>query len=399
MPPESFDTLPPETPEWGIKLLEIISKQLMSFNTSLSLADDVSKKNGEDIKVIERKLAVVEDRNKCLEYENNNLRERLLDIEFKQKRNNLIFEGIQESNGETEADCINKIRSVLLSVPGLDSNFKVDRCHRIDGAFKLGKIRRLLCCFNWFVDVQYILRNQKNLPRGVFVNEDLPEEWIDRRKVLRPLYNAAKRIDRIKSRTYFSKDKLVIDSSTLSAGPDYNLHEANKYLNVASTCERVDERNKNILFSGSLSPLSNLAPATFSVDNVTYSSAEQYIQSEKAALFDDDASQAKIMKEHNPYKIKKLSSKAKNFSLDRWRRVDRQIVYKGVSAKFCQNITLQRHLQKTGDSSLIESTTDPYWGSGLSLYNRNALDKNFWPNKTGSVMSEILSRVRDELSR
>ena len=48
---------------------------------------------------------------------------------------------------------------------------------------------------------------------------------------------------------------------------------------------------------------------------------EQYIQSEKAKLFDDDISQAKIMGEVNPYKMKKLGAKVKKFNMDKWRRV------------------------------------------------------------------------------
>ena len=91
--------------------------------------------------------------------------------------------------------------------------------------------------FNWHVDVQFILRNCKLLPRGVYVNEDLPEEWLDRRKVLKPVYNAAKRRDDLKYKTHLAKDKLIIDGQTFSAGPDSNLQEVNKILDIKSSCE------------------------------------------------------------------------------------------------------------------------------------------------------------------
>ena len=92
-----------------------------------------------------------------------------------------------------------------------------------------------------------------------------------------------------------------------SAGPTSNINEINKVLNVTSTCQRSDDNV--MLFLGTHSPLSNLLSADLSIDNVKYNSSEQYIQSQKAMLFDDDVTHARIMKETNQYKIKKLGSK------------------------------------------------------------------------------------------
>ena len=57
--------------------------------------------------------------------------------------------------------------------------------------------------FNWYHDVQVILRNRKLLPRGIYVNEDLPEDWVDRCRVLKPIFNAAKKKDSLKYGTFF----------------------------------------------------------------------------------------------------------------------------------------------------------------------------------------------------
>ena len=51
---------------------------------------------------------------------------------------------------------------------------------------------------------------------GVFVSEDIPEVWSDRRKVLKPIFNAAHRVEKLKAGTRFVHDKLQIDGRTYS---------------------------------------------------------------------------------------------------------------------------------------------------------------------------------------
>ena len=251
-----------------------------------------------------------------------------------------------------------------------------------------------MCTFNWYVDVQLILRNRKHLPKGIYVNEDFPEEWIDRRKVLKPIYNAAKRNEKLKHKTHLSRDKLVIDGQTFAVGPGCNLGEVNKILDVQSTCEHSD--TATTAFLGSLSPYSNLHQTNFIVDNVVFNSSEQYLQSAKAQMFDDDATHFKIMKENNPCKIKKLGSRVHNFNLDRWWKNTKHLAYKANYTKFSQNPVL-RNILLTNNTKIVESSPDSYWGTGVHLHDRNALDPRHWANKSGGVMSEILIRVRHEL--
>ena len=137
--------------------------------------------------------------------------------------------------------------------------------------------------------------------------------------MLKPIFNVAKRCDKLKAKTYLSKGKLYIDGQMYSAGPTSNINEINKVLNVTSTCKRSDDNV--MLFLGTHSPFSNLFSADLSIDNVKYNSSEQYIQSQKAMLFDDDVTHARIMKETNQYKIKKLGSKVHKFSVETWRSV------------------------------------------------------------------------------
>ena len=363
----------------------------------MTQTDENVNKNNKRIIQMEKKLAKAELHNKTLSKENAQLKERLLEVEYRQRCNNLIFEGIGDCDDEADVQCINKLRSTLSAIPGLDQGFKIERCHRLDGSFKQGRTRRVICAFNWYVDVSFILKNQKHLPKGIYVSEDYPEEWVDRRKVLKPLFNAAKRRDNLKYKTHLNKDRLVIDSHIFTVGPTCNIQEANSLLDVSSSYERSDAAK--VLFLGSLLPFSNLYQSKFSINNVEYNCVEQYIQSEKAAAFNNDLSHNKIMRETNPYSIKKMGSRIRGYTPEQWRKLDKQIAMVGVMEKFRQNNVLKDVLLATGDKQIVESSYDLHWGSGLHLRDKKALDKQYWINKKGGMMSEVLNRVRETLCK
>ena len=65
---------------------------------------------------------------------------------------------------------------------------------------------------------------------------------------------------------------------------------------------------------------------------------------------------------------------------------------KVVSAKFNQNNLLKNQLLNTGQKTIAESSYEKFWGTGLHLYDRSALDNHQWQDK-GGVTSEILSAV------
>ena len=166
---------------------------------------------------------------------------------------------------------------------------------------------------------------------------------------------------------------------------------------MAASCERVDQ--SKIAFLGSLSPYSNFFQCSFRVNNILYNSAEQYIQSEKAAIFDDDYLHSRIMAEDNPYKIKKLGNKVCNFSSSVWNKERKRVARKAVMSKFSQNSALRATLLGSGKKKLVESSTDPFWGTGLHLRDRNCLNDAHWTNKEGGALSEILHSVRKELRK
>ena len=253
--------------------------------------------------------------------------------------------------------------------------------------------RPIICAFLWYGDVTSILRNKHLLPRGVYASEDLPEIWNDRRRVLKPLYNAAKKKEDLKLSTFLMKDKLVIKGKTYTID---NFADASSVLNLNlnETCQQSN--SQTIVFQGIHSIFSNLHPTSFRIDNVDYCSVEQYFQAEKAKSFDDDKTHYKIMCERNSYRIKKLGSKVKGYKEEHWKTLRSGVMLKGMRAKFTQNEVLKKILLNTGTAKIAEATTDQVWGNGLRLFDKNVMNIQYW--KRDGLMSELYSKLRSELS-
>ena len=390
---ESILLMPEETPEWGKQLLKIIKNDFKTLTKQIQGAQKDATQVKSDIISVNKKVEALELRNDALSTENNELKEKLLELEFRQRRNNLQFNGFIESEGERDYDCYRKVCNAVSRIPGIDTTtMKIERCHR-KGPRYSGVNRTIICAFSWYGDVTTILRNKQKLPRGIFASEDLPDDWVDRRRILRPLYNAAKRKEDLKNVTFMTKDKLIVNGKTYSAGPVSNIHELSETLCLSDSCQQSNV--EKTVFQGIHSVFSNLHPCSFRLNNITYNSVEQYFQSEKAKYFNDDRTQAKVMAEKNPYKVKKLGSRVKGFNIERWKTERSKTMLHGLKAKFSQNPTLLQILKNTGTAKIAEATTDNTWGIGLRLFDKNVMNEAYW--KQEGLMCELYTRVRSEL--
>jgi len=154
--------------------------------------------------------------------------------------------------------------------------------------------------------------------------------------------------------------------------------------------------SKIILFFTGDEIYSQWYPSRFVIDDIIYTSAEQYMMYQKAVFFHDQNSAKKILAEHNPSKIKKLGRLVKNFDDKRWRHVCKDIVRKGTLEKFQQNKRLRDLLMKTGDAIIAEASPyDQRWGIGLDKHDPAALKPKMW--KGTNWLGEAIMSVRTEL--
>lgn len=144
--------------------------------------------------------------------------------------------------------------------------------------------------------------------------------------------------------------------------------------------------------------LSNWWLSPFTIHNVHYSSAEQYMMHQKALLFQDKQIAEAILKTDDVAKIKAYGRKVKNYDDTIWNDKRKEIVYQGLLAKFQQNKDLSNKLLATGEALLAEcAVKDKIWGIGLSMKDERRFHPNEWQgqNLLGQCLMEVRSKLRE----
>ena len=75
----------------------------------------------------------------------------------------------------------------------------------------------------------------------------------------------------------------------------------------------------------------------------------------------------------------------------KWKEVAYQECYRGLCEKFEQNENLKKVLMDTGTKTLVESSYDQVWGTGIPLNDPACLDKTKWYNP--GILSRILMDI------
>ena len=117
---------------------------------------------------------------------------------------------------------------------------------------------------------------------------------------------------------------------------------------------------------------------------------------QKAKIFKDQEAQAKVMAESEPVVIKQLGKNIKGFDEVQWRSEAQQIMETGLRAKFSQNQYLAKTLLETGTKHILEASTDPYWGAGVTLHSDQLFESRAWTGE--NVLGKALMKVRSDLT-
>ena len=156
-----------------------------------------------------------------------------------------------------------------------------------------------------------------------------------------------------------------------------------------------EETEDSIGFFGELNELSNFHPCTFTVNATTYSSSEQWIQHCKAKYFRDNITLAQVMTAEDALDCKLIARDTVGYDERRWKEVAYQECYNGLFAKFEQNPSLKQVLLQTGEKTIVESSYDRLWGTGIPLSDPACLDKTKWHNP--GILGAILMDIRTKL--
>ena len=144
---------------------------------------------------------------------------------------------------------------------------------------------------------------------------------------------------------------------------------------------------------------SNWAPTPFTVDGVSFSTAEQYIMYRKCLTFGDNVTAEKLLSSDSPKEQKALGREAAGYIDSVWAGIRQTVAIRGLYAKFSQDAELKRLLLGTGDAVLVECTSnDRIWACGLDKDDDDRLSADRWKgqNILGFALMEVRNMLRAE---
>ncbi|GAB2816578.1 NADAR domain-containing protein [Actinoallomurus bryophytorum] len=136
----------------------------------------------------------------------------------------------------------------------------------------------------------------------------------------------------------------------------------------------------------------------FTVDGVTYRTAEHWMMAQKARLFGDEETFARIVEAGHPRQAKELGREISAFDEATWVARRLEIVAAGNAAKFGRYPVLKAYLLGTGSRILVEaSPLDRIWGIGMAADDDHATQPHLWKglNLLGFALMEARTRLAE----
>ena len=341
-------------------------------------------------------IQAIINENKTLKKENEKLKDRMNRLEKLQLENNVLISGQPEEAWEpydrTRGIVLDTILTSLNSLQTEEAtrivkNIEITNCKRI-GRYKIGRSRPISVTFHNKADKQRLLENRRNLPMGIYVNEEFPLEIKRNRDTLRPILKLAKSLPEYRDKSKLVDDKLIINGSI------YTVHNLQQLPTDLAPYKATQKVNDSVIgFSGELSPWSNLHKSPFEIKGIKFTTAEHWIQYTKANLFGDTLTSNQILNSENAMEAKWLGYNIHGYNPKIWHEKGYQLCLPGIKAKFFQNPTLLKMLKTTSPKLLVESTIDRTWGTGIPLKENDALNQDKWHNP--GWLSAMLMDVRD----
>lgn len=164
-------------------------------------------------------------------------------------------------------------------------------------------------------------------------------------------------------------------------------------------CPQNDGSRSNetvFCFMTERSPFSNFnMNFPIKIEQSNYNCNEQYIQSQKAAIFKDWDSCKKIMASSDPREMKRIGRRISGYVNATWKDHSRQVIMDCVRSKVYSHAKMQELLLATANKFIGEGTPDSHFGVGIHIRDPRVLNTNEWSGN--NIMGKALMEVRSEM--
>ena len=148
-------------------------------------------------------------------------------------------------------------------------------------------------------------------------------------------------------------------------GKLYRKHDLSQLLEDLSGFKISSKTKDNKFgFYGNMNPLTNFHPSKFFYEGRVYNCSEQFIQYSKAKFFKAESLAKCILLASMRLECKQLARDIPNYNYECWKIAVKEECEGGITAKFMQNLSLQKLLKETGDTVIVECCHDTLWGQG-----------------------------------
>ena len=333
------------------------------------------------------------------------LEDSVIKMELHSRKDNIIFDGVSESDNENCADIIYDLLTEKLLIDNARNRIQFSRIHRIGKKKLLSyagvtssnmKPRPIIARVIHHDHKEEIMSRRRLLAEPpsdgeqapgtkIWINHDLPESLRRAKRIWSPVLKMAKEKD---------KQSRIVGDKLSFKGQLYGTHDLSKLdLDIASLS--MSMTSANVVFYGRYCPLSNFHPVFFAIDGVAFNCVEQYYQFQRAlfARRRDIADQILLCKD--PVKMKNLGDQLKTANSEWYDERAIVVMRHGLLAKFSKP-QFKSFLLQLDERKIIEANKfDKFWSCGVSSNDPRINDSGSWPGR--NTLGKLLMDIRAEI--
>lgn len=310
-------------------------------------------------------------------------------------RFNLVVVGLEEDPNKETSAILNEffVKDMKLK------NVKFDAAYRIGSApsdTSSSYARPVLVHFSLLPHRNRVWRKRSSIPEGTGgqktrIHADLPKQLRDDVQALYKVAKAANSSDQYQSanvRDYqLELDGQVFLPSELEMLP----------MDIRPSTLAAPRSQTALAFYSKYTIFSNHHPSVFYVNGQKFHTMEQFLACRRAQLSGQPSLIQKAAHAVDPVQAKYVLSALRENNTQQWDDLLESVVMEGLGAKFRQNQLMADYLCDTKSLILGEASTNPRWGVGIPIEDKDILDVSKW-NESGNLLGRSLMKLRTILT-